>query len=147
MDSNNIILSPKHSSNLELTVCDYVVATIFDLVSLQVESCKDAIYIPNSIEINLPNLQYAGTIFARNATTLNLPNLQESEYINAANATTVNLPNLQKSRNIYTEKAKKIIIPSNLKRNLKDYPDDCKIIHPDLEATPKLESFKTFFYK
>jgi hypothetical protein len=34
-----------------------------------------------------------------------------------------------------------------LKNRILSVPKDCKIIHPDLEATPKLESFKTFFYK
>ena len=57
------------------------------------------------------------------------------------------LGNFECKKYIYAFEAKKIIIPSHLKKKLKDVPKDCEIIHPDLEATPKLESFKTFFYK
>ena len=119
-------------------------ATTLNLPNLQEAGTILADY---ATTVNLPKLLQSGNIFTYNATTVNLPKLQEAININANKATTVNLPNLQQSKSIFAYNAKKIIIPSNLKRNLKSVPKDCEIIHPDLEATPKLESFKTFFYK
>ena len=40
---------------------------------------------------------------------------------------------------------KKIIIPESLRHKLKRVPDDCEIIHPQIE--PKLENFKQYFFR
>ena len=109
--------------------------------------CEEYINANKATTFNLPNLREAGFINAKKATTVNLPNLQKARFINAPYATTLKLPNLQEAEFINASYAKKIIIPSHLKNRIPLVPDDCKFIHPDLEATPKLESFKTFFYK
>ena len=109
--------------------------------------CEEIINANKVTTFNLPNLREAGFFNAKKATTVNLPNLQKARFINAPNANTLNLPNLQEAEFINASYAKKIIIPSHLKNRIPLVPKDCEIIHPDLEGTPKLESFKTFFYK